>query len=358
MRLSAWQSAYRRIGRHGTAQGAARVKSQGTRRKGNKPGDRADRVPISIDPTLQPVRPSARVDIDAEVTRFPMRQGPNNRRPRGRNSGGNRRPNVPNRNQTFDSNGPDVRIRGNAYQVYEKYLALARDAAAAGDRVMGENYLQHAEHYHRIILSMTDPHHHAHPSQPQPGEMRDAPARGEAAREASGEDQDGETAGRDGRRPQRDNRPMRPARDGRDNGNRSYGRGGDGFAEPAPARADDLRGGDNGASRPADDPRDGGQPFVDFGSDPRTADARDGGEEGNGRSHPQAFDETATADRLAEAEDGGEAVAEAGDDGEDAAPRAPRRRRGLGRQRRSASGASAGDLGDGAGDDEQADLGI
>ncbi|WP_414639805.1 DUF4167 domain-containing protein [Arenibaculum sp.] len=55
------------------------------------------------------------------------------------------------RHQTFDSNGPDVRIRGNAFQVHEKYLALARDAQSSGDRVAAENYLQHAEHYYRII---------------------------------------------------------------------------------------------------------------------------------------------------------------------------------------------------------------
>ncbi|NUB28485.1 DUF4167 domain-containing protein, partial [Azospirillum brasilense] len=55
------------------------------------------------------------------------------------------------RHQTFDSNGPDVRIRGNAWQVHEKYLALARDASSSGDRVQAENYLQHAEHYFRII---------------------------------------------------------------------------------------------------------------------------------------------------------------------------------------------------------------
>ena len=92
-----------------------------------------------------------------------MRQGPNSRRSRGRNNHNNsgngaRRPNLPNRNQTFDSNGPDVRIRGNAYQVCEKYQALARDATSSGDRVMAENYLQHAEHYHRIILSMNEAH--------------------------------------------------------------------------------------------------------------------------------------------------------------------------------------------------------
>src|SRR5919108_5596988 len=78
-----------------------------------------------------------------------MRQGPNNRRSRGR---GPRRQHGGNpRSQTFDSNGPDVRIRGNAYQVLEKYLAMARDAASAGDRIAAENFYQHAEHYYRII---------------------------------------------------------------------------------------------------------------------------------------------------------------------------------------------------------------
>jgi Domain of unknown function (DUF4167) len=77
-----------------------------------------------------------------------MRQGPNNRRSRGR---GSRRPHASPRQQTYDSNGPDVRIRGNAYQVLEKYLAMARDAASAGDRIAAENYYQHAEHYYRII---------------------------------------------------------------------------------------------------------------------------------------------------------------------------------------------------------------
>lgn len=92
-----------------------------------------------------------------------MRQGNGgpNKRGRGRNGGGgpgnggggNRRPNggMPNRMATFDSNGPEVRIRGNAYQVHEKYLTLARDATAAGDRIMAENFYQHAEHYYRII---------------------------------------------------------------------------------------------------------------------------------------------------------------------------------------------------------------
>ena len=60
-------------------------------------------------------------------------------------------PNLPIRSQTFDSNGPDVRVRGNAFQILEKYVALARDAQAAGDRIAAENYYQHAEHYYRLI---------------------------------------------------------------------------------------------------------------------------------------------------------------------------------------------------------------
>ncbi|MCW5723387.1 MAG: DUF4167 domain-containing protein [Maricaulaceae bacterium] len=54
-------------------------------------------------------------------------------------------------NRSFESNGPDVKIRGNAAQIYDKYLQLARDASSSGDRVQAENYLQHADHYFRII---------------------------------------------------------------------------------------------------------------------------------------------------------------------------------------------------------------
>jgi hypothetical protein len=81
-----------------------------------------------------------------------MRHGSSNRRPRGRSGGPNRKPGQQ-RSQVFDSNGPDVRIRGTAYQVTEKYQALAKDAASSGDYVASESYLQHAEHYQRIISS-------------------------------------------------------------------------------------------------------------------------------------------------------------------------------------------------------------
>lgn len=84
----------------------------------------------------------------------------NNRRMKNRNHGGQRhgggKSNVPPRMQVFDSNGPDVRIRGTAWQVHEKYLALAKDAAAIGDVVMAESYSQHAEHYQRIINTFAE----------------------------------------------------------------------------------------------------------------------------------------------------------------------------------------------------------
>lgn len=113
-----------------------------------------------------------------------MRQGPNNRRPRSRHHsgggngggggghsnhgnhsssgnsggmGGNRpRSAASLRHQSFDSNCGDLRVRGNAWQVLEKYQALARDAASSGDRVTAENFLQHAEHYCRIIQAINE----------------------------------------------------------------------------------------------------------------------------------------------------------------------------------------------------------
>jgi hypothetical protein len=80
-----------------------------------------------------------------------MRPG-QNKRMRGRNTNNNRKgPNPLTR--SYESNGPDVKIRGTAQHVAEKYLQLARDAQSSGDPVMAENYLQHAEHYFRIIAA-------------------------------------------------------------------------------------------------------------------------------------------------------------------------------------------------------------
>ena len=80
-----------------------------------------------------------------------MRPGQNNKRMRGRPTNNRRGPNPLTR--SYESNGPDVKIRGNAHHVAEKYLQLARDAHTSGDPVAAENYLQHAEHYFRLIAS-------------------------------------------------------------------------------------------------------------------------------------------------------------------------------------------------------------
>jgi Domain of unknown function (DUF4167) len=81
-----------------------------------------------------------------------MRSGPD-QRPRGRFNGSRpyqQQPRVTQNNQSFDSNGSGVRIRGNAFQIYERYLALAREAATSDDRIAAENFYQHAEYYFRI----------------------------------------------------------------------------------------------------------------------------------------------------------------------------------------------------------------
>jgi Domain of unknown function (DUF4167) len=81
-----------------------------------------------------------------------MRPNQNNKRMRGRNNNNNRKgPNPLSR--SYESNGPDVKIRGTAHHIGEKYLQLARDAQSSGDPVMAESYLQHAEHYFRIIAA-------------------------------------------------------------------------------------------------------------------------------------------------------------------------------------------------------------
>ena len=85
-----------------------------------------------------------------------MRQGQQNRRGRGRNNNNNNNNNRKNQNpltRSFESNGPDVKIRGTPSHIAEKYISLARDAQSSGDPVLAENYMQHAEHYSRIIMA-------------------------------------------------------------------------------------------------------------------------------------------------------------------------------------------------------------
>ena len=78
-----------------------------------------------------------------------MRNG-QNKRMRGRN---NHRKSHNSMARVYESNGPDVKIRGNPAHIAEKYVQLARDAQASGDPIAAENYYQHAEHYYRVIAT-------------------------------------------------------------------------------------------------------------------------------------------------------------------------------------------------------------
>src|SRR5271169_525353 len=95
-----------------------------------------------------------------------MRPGQNKQRMRGRPTNNRRGPNPLTR--SYESNGPDVKIRGNAHHVAEKYLQLARDAHTGGDPVAAENYLQHAEHYFRLIATAQAAQALAQSGQPRP----------------------------------------------------------------------------------------------------------------------------------------------------------------------------------------------
>ena len=106
-----------------------------------------------------------------------MRPG-QNKRMRGRNN--RKGPNPLTR--TYESNGPDVKIRGTAHHIAEKYLQLARDAHSSGDPVMAESYLQHAEHYFRLIAAAQ-----LAQQQAQQGFMR---PQGEAQEADEGDDDD------------------------------------------------------------------------------------------------------------------------------------------------------------------------
>jgi len=96
-----------------------------------------------------------------------MRPGQNKRMRGNRPSNNRRGPNPLTR--SYESNGPDVKIRGNAHHIAEKYLQLARDAHTGGDPVAAENYLQHAEHYFRLIAAAQAAQAHAQSGRP-PGE--------------------------------------------------------------------------------------------------------------------------------------------------------------------------------------------
>ncbi|MEX0346661.1 MAG: DUF4167 domain-containing protein [Rhizobiaceae bacterium] len=87
--------------------------------------------------------------------------------------------------RSYESNGPDVKIRGSAQQVADKYATLARDAQASGDPVMAENYLQHAEHYNRIIAAAQSQQQALRESREEQQQQQQAD--GEAADQADGD---------------------------------------------------------------------------------------------------------------------------------------------------------------------------
>lgn len=140
-------------------------------------------------------------------------------------------------NRNFESNGPDMKVRGSASTIYEKYLQLARDANSSGDRVMAESYLQHAEHYYRVLRASQPAH------QPVPVEHR---------YERFGHDPDlddeenveeaevgGEQVAREGDQPDGEGRlPQQQYRD--DRGPRNEGRN-DGPREPRAEGDDEFR---------------------------------------------------------------------------------------------------------------------
>jgi len=102
-----------------------------------------------------------------------MRNGPNsNKRMRSRSGGGGNNNNRRGQNpmtRVFESNGPDIKIRGTASHIAEKYVQLARDARSSGDPVAAENYYQHAEHYFRLIAAAQEQFRQNQPQQqPQP----------------------------------------------------------------------------------------------------------------------------------------------------------------------------------------------
>src|SRR5476651_2825335 len=99
-----------------------------------------------------------------------MRPG-QNKRMRGRPNNNRRGPNPLTR--SYESNGPEVKIRGNAHHVAEKYLQLARDAQSSGDPVQAENYFQHAEHYLRLIAAAQEQFRQTNPQFYRGDETRD-----------------------------------------------------------------------------------------------------------------------------------------------------------------------------------------
>jgi hypothetical protein len=172
-----------------------------------------------------------------------MRQGQQNRRGRGRG----RKPQNP-LARNYESNGPDVKIRGTATHIAEKYMSLARDALASGDLVTAESYLQHAEHYNRIIMAAQSQ------MSPQPGQHQPEGPNGGGYRQPryNAESANAEAANADSATADSVNADSANAESANEDG-------GEPGAKPRAARGDRRRGGNgregaaesNGSDRPA-----------------------------------------------------------------------------------------------------------
>ena len=134
-----------------------------------------------------------------------MRQAQQNRRGRGRSRKGQNP-----LTRTYESNGPDVKIRGTPSHIAEKYVSMARDALSSGDPVLAENYLQHAEHYNRIIMA------HREQQMSDEGRAANGAGRGKGGPEAGDDEVGDEDEFASGERQQtraHDSQPNVPAND-------------------------------------------------------------------------------------------------------------------------------------------------
>ena len=200
-----------------------------------------------------------------------MRQSAPQKRGRGRPGG---RRNFGNSlNRTYDSNGPDVKVRGTAMTIFEKYQTLARDASSSGDRIGAENYLQHAEHYYRLMQAAKQ----AQQGAQQNGNGVDREHGGRGQQHANGEDGAGEQP-------------------------------------PVQANQQDAEADDRGSE--------------DRGREERGREER-ASNGGNGRSRPpmSPAELVAEVEAMEQAKDGDGGQAGAGQDSDEPAPRKPRRRR-------------------------------
>ncbi|PZO73149.1 MAG: DUF4167 domain-containing protein [Mesorhizobium amorphae] len=258
-----------------------------------------------------------------------MRPQQQNRRMRGRNNNNNNNNNNNRKGpnpltRSYESNGPDVKIRGSAQQIAEKYTTLARDATSSGDRVMAENYLQHAEHYNRIIAAAQaqmpiqhfgnreegdedmdderDEFDPPFPAQPQPPQQQNFQNQQRHNNERGDRNQGGQNGGRqfDGER-RRDDRNQNERGDNRSNEQQAahggQNNGSNGYHPVGEA-----------AQSAVPNPAEAPQPVIEGVPAEVAYGADNNGGEGNNRRRERRnrFNERFNRDRDAQPRDGGE----------------------------------------------------